>query len=331
MRRQRAIGAFLILLGSVVMLGAAPPMQAAPAFNLKLAFASVPQIPYVADMIAARDLGKRGYNIESVFFPNGNLLVQAMLKDEVQIGQFNPIAAATAIDAGADLMMLMQSLRSHWVLVAPASIASPAQLSGRRIAIHSEKSMSSTVVNVAIEKWRIKNPHILIIPGSPARAQALQSGQVDATSLFLSDAVRLSLQVPGRFHIIADFTDLEVPDAVIVVRQSWAQRVPKALRIILAAILEAHRHVNRDPAYTINQTFELFPQEDKRFADQVVREYIKRQVWVNDGGDFTPAAVARMITFLVEVTHDLPPTATRDPARYADFTPLQDVLREIGR
>lgn len=299
--------------------------------RLGFAFPAVKQIPYANVLLAGQRLEQeKGHEFRPVFLRRPELAVQALLRGDVEMIQVNPVAAAQAIHEGAPLVMLMQPLLNHWVLVAPATVAKPEDLSGRRIAVHSETSMSNTVVKHAIRKHNIRNPQILIIPGSPARAQALQSGQIDATSLFLTDVVRLDLDAPGKFKILATFTDVPAPDAVLVARREWAQQNAQMITDMIGAVLRINRRMTTDTGYAIQRAIALYPDEDQRFIVAAVREYVRRGVWDKNGGDFSPAFISRMIRFLIDETKDLPPAANQPPTRYVDFQPFQSVLAQMG-
>ena len=321
---------FRLGLVMTLALGLLAAPAAAKKSRLVVSYSAVKQLPYAGSLIAWELLRAKGYEVVPTFMPRSELSVQALTQGNSDFAQVNPAAASVAIASGADLAILVALMQSHFTLVTPVSITSPEQLSGKRIAVHSLASMSNTVVQYAIRKYGIKNPNVLIIPGSPARAQALLQGQIDATSLFLTDAVRLELQAPGRFHVLVDFTDLPVPESVLVVRRDWLATHQEEVRDVLRGLLEAHRRITANPGWAVQQAGRLYPEEETAFVEAAVRAYAERRVWDPNGGIRDLEAIRSMVAFL-KSTGDLPASAPDQPEVYADLRPLNAVLSELGR
>jgi ABC-type nitrate/sulfonate/bicarbonate transport system substrate-binding protein len=325
MKRARV----LIWLGVMVVLLLVPP-AAARQSRLVVGFSGVKQLTYAAMLIALERARDRGYEIVPVYFPRPELAVQALIRGETDLARIEPSSVSVAIARGAKLAIVGAAAASQWVLVTPRAVTAPAQLSRRRIAVHSVTSMSNTVVQYAIKKHRIAGPQILVIPGSPARAQALMQGEVDATSLFLTDAIRIEHAAPGRFHVLVDFRDMPMVDSVIAARRDWIPGHREEMEDVLRGLLETHRRIAAGPEWGAARTRQLFPDEDPAFVGAVVRAYIARGVWDQNGGIDQLVATGQMVRLLKEIDA-LPAAAPDGAADYADLAPLQDVLKKIGR
>jgi ABC-type nitrate/sulfonate/bicarbonate transport system substrate-binding protein len=298
--------------------------------RLVYGFAGVKQLHYAANLIALDRMRDRGYETVPVFLPRPELAAQALIRGEVDLARLDPITATTAIARGARLVMISALGTSEWVLVTPKTITAPRQLARKRIAVHSLSSMSNTVVQYAIKKHGIIAPQVLVIPGSPARAQALLQGEIDATSLFLIDAIRLQVLAPDRFHVLIDFKDLPVVDAVVVTRRDWLAAHQVEVEDFLRVLLETHRRIAAGPEWTVARTQTLFPDQDAAFVAAAVRAYVARGIWDPNGGIPGPATIQEMIRFLKSVEM-VPATASEVAEEYADLRPLQAVLSRIGR
>jgi ABC-type nitrate/sulfonate/bicarbonate transport system substrate-binding protein len=309
------------------------PVEAARSARTVVAFGGVRQVPYAATLIALDRLRDRGYHPVPVFMPRTELTVQAVMSGEADFALPDPISAATAIMRGAKIVIVGANASAglgQWALVTPRTITAPAQLSRRRIAVHSLSSVSNTVVQFAIKHHRINGAHVLVIPGSPARAQALLRGEVDATSLFVTDAVRLDLTAPGRFHILMDFKELPLPDSVIIVRREWLATHQGDVEDLLRGLIETHRRIAAGPEWAVARTQQLFPEEDPAFVAAAVRAFVSRGIWDVNGGMTGPAIVQAMLRFLKE-TEALPAGASDQPGDYADLAPIEAVLKRVGR
>jgi ABC-type nitrate/sulfonate/bicarbonate transport system substrate-binding protein len=302
--------------------------------RLVVGFGGVKQVPYTATLIAMERLRDKGYDAVPIFLPQTPLTIQALLRGDIDFGLPDPISAATAIMKGAPIAIVgayaMPGL-GQWVMVAPKSITSPMQLARKRIAVHSLSSVSNMVVQFAIKKHGINNPQVLVIPGSVARAQALLQGEIDATSIFIADAIRLEMLAPGRFHILLDFKDMPVHDSVFVARRDWLNTHPGETEDLLRSLVETHRRMAAGPEWGVARALNLFPDQDPAFVSATVRAFISRGIWdANAGIPSGPDTIRDMIKYLKTI-EALPANASEDPRDYADLTALDRVLAKVGR
>ncbi len=319
--------------GVLVCVLAAMPVTARQN-RLAVGFGGVKQVNHTATLVAMDRLRDRGYDTQPVFIPQTQLTIPAVMRGDIDFGLPDPISAATAILQGAPIAIVgayaMPGL-GQWVLVAPTAFTSPKQLARKRIAVHSLSSVSNMVVQFAIKKYAINNAQVLVIPGSVARAQALLQGQIDATSVFIADAIRLDMLAPGRFHILLDFKDMPVHDSVFVARRDWLATHQDETEDLLRSLIETHRRMAAGPEWGVARALNLFPDEDPAFVTAAVRAFISRGIWdANAGIPNGPDTIRTMIKYLKTV-EALPANASEDPQYYADLTSLDRVLARVGR
>lgn len=325
-RRAGMALAALACLGVLAIPAGAPAQQPASA---KMGYSAQQQIPYAASLVAWQDL--KGVKLEPVFMRTSPLAVQTLLRGDVQMVQTNPVVAFKAITEGAPLTVVSGLMLNDWTIVGRADIAEVRQLAGKQIAVHSESSLSNTVTKYFLKKQNIPGARIIFIAGSPNRAQALRSGQIEATALYITDAVRLSITDPGKFRIVADFSSMtEAIDSVLLVRKDWLAARPREMREILKTLLETHRWMPKRPAEANARVTRIFPTENPAVLSAALEAYLTRGIWHPDGG-ITPNSIRTMVDFFATETGDLPKDVSRDPATFVNFEPLEDVLREIGR
>jgi ABC-type nitrate/sulfonate/bicarbonate transport system substrate-binding protein len=302
--------------------------------RITVGFGGVKQVPHTATLIALERMRDRGYDTHAAFLPQTQLTIQALMRGDIDYGLPDPISAATAILKGAPVTIVgayaMPGL-GQWVMVAPKSIADPKQLARKRIAVHSLSSVSNMVVQFAIKKHGISNPQVLVIPGSVARAQALLQGEIDATSVFIADAIRLDMVAPGRFHILIDFKDMPVHDSVFVARRDWLATHQDETEDLLRSLVETHRRMAAGPEWGVARALNLFPDQDAAFVLATVKAFIARGIWdANAGVPNGSDTIRDMIKYLKSVDA-LPADATEDPRFYADLSAIDRVLARVGR
>jgi ABC-type nitrate/sulfonate/bicarbonate transport system substrate-binding protein len=329
------MGKSWIAFGLAVVLLLLPMMPAAARQNrLAVGFGGVKQIPHMATLVAMERLRDRGYDTVPVFLPQSHLIIQAVLLKELDFGSTAPITVTTAILQGAPITIVgayaMPGL-GQWVLVAPKSIDSPKQLARKRIAVHDLTGISNMVVQFAIKKYGIAGAQVLVIPGSVVRAQALLQGEIDATSIFITDAIRLEMLAPGRFHILVDFKDMPVHDSVFAVRRDWLSTHQEETEDLLRSMVETHRRMAAGPEWAVARALQLFPDQDPAFVTASVRAFISRGIWdANAGMPDGPDTIRNMIKYFKTI-EALPANASEDPRYYADLTYLDRVLAKVGR
>ena len=312
------------------------PMMPAVARQNRLAvgFPGVKQIPHAATLVAMERMRDRGYETVPVFLPQNPLTIQAVLLKELDFGLPDPISAATAILRGLPITIVgaytMPGL-GHWVMVAPKFITSPKQLTRRRIAVHDLTGVSNLVVQFAIKKYGINDAQVLVIPGSVARAQALLQGEIDATSIFITDAIRLDMLAPGRFHILVDFKDMPVHGSVFVARRDWLSTHQEETQDLLHSLVETHRRMAAGPEWAVARALQLFPDEDPAFVKASVRAYISRGIWDANAGMPDGLDTIRTMIKYFKTIEAIPANASEDPRYYADLTCLDGVLAKVGK
>jgi ABC-type nitrate/sulfonate/bicarbonate transport system substrate-binding protein len=328
--RKLRIGVWI---GVALCLLAAVPVTARQN-RLAVGFGGVKQVPHTATLVAMDRLRDRGYETVPVFIPQTQLTIPAVMRGDIDFGLPDPISAATAIMKGAPVAIVgayaMPGL-GQWVMVAPKSITTPKQLARKRIAVHSLSSVSNMVVQFAIKKYSIDNAQVLVIPGSVARAQALLQGEIDATSVFIADAIRLDMVAPGRFHILLDFKDMPVHDSVFVARRDWLAGHMGETEDLLRSLIETHRRMAAGPEWGVSRALNLFQDQDPQFVSATVRAFISRGIWdANAGIPKGFDTIREMIKYLKSI-EALPADAPENPSFYADLTALDHVLTRVGR
>lgn len=291
--------------------------------DLVVAYSSVPQLAYSASRTAWRQMNKEGWEIEEIFVPQNELAIQALVQGEVDLVPTATLTGITAINAGADIVGIVAIARGEWVLVGRDGITTPADLEGRSIAVHSETSVSNLVVQHTLTQEGI-NAEVLMIPGSPARAEALMQGQVDATSLFISDALRLEADSEEPVNIVANYADLPFIDQMLFVRRSFLTDHPREAQAVVEGLLNTYRRFQEDPAWGALQANLLLPETPMALVERVVEVHNEIDVWSPTGGIADYDDFAETIAFLKNAGL-MPADVSDDPMTYVDLSVLEAV------
>lgn len=296
--------------------------QSAPAEDLgtiKIGFASANQPAYGTTLLA--DKTAERFTVKEVFFQNSELAMQGLLQGEVDVLAIGVNGPMLAIAQGADIKMFGVTIGNDWVLVTDDDITSPADLEGKTVAIHSDVSTGTPLLKGTLSDAGVK-ANLVTIPGSPNRAQAMMSGQVDATVLFLSDALSLQDQGAGKFHVLLDYRDVPFASQALVASTSWLADHPDLASAVLQHSVDTANKIKGDQSWASDELAAMFPDDKPDYLKSLVKEYVDRELWVTDGGK----ALFSTLDVAIKTNKELgtlPAEASTDASDYVDLQFLE--------
>lgn len=320
----------LLTLALLAACGPAAPGPAGEASRpvIRVAYNSEADLEDLPSLLAHDILRADGYTVETVFFAQSELGVQALAQGEADFGHgaLRPYWAAVA--EGAEVMTLMEHVANAWSIVSLREVAACADLDGRRLAQHSPGGVSKALSDAYIAQTCPGIETVeLIIPGSGNRAAALLAGEIDATPLELADVVPVLTQGGDRFHVLVRFAEAlpGLKTSGVTVRAAFAREHPQAVADYLRAMLQAQRALAGDPAPLVAAAVEQLGL-DPESAAAIVAAYLEIEAWDPNGG-LDRAGVAESLAFYQQMG-SLPEGLT--PEAVADLSFLEGVLEEIG-
>jgi len=185
---------------------------------------------FQAPVWAPKDLGlmaKYGFNGDVILVSGSVRQIQALQGGSIHFAQVDAATAITAINQGADLVMISGSLNSFpYSFMVQKEIRKPEDLIGKKIGILAVGGATETATILALKAWNVPRQSVTIFPaGDPvARIVALSTKAIDATVLSypdINDAVRIGM------HALADMSEMKeasFPMNVMVARRSFVER-----------------------------------------------------------------------------------------------------------
>ena len=311
--------------------GKAPAEAPAKApVKITVAHSSSASLGDVVEMLAWESLKGKGYEVTPKFLAKPELAVQALTNGDAQFAAISSPTGMAAVQAGAKIKMVLEHKRNEWSMASRAELTDPKQLDGKRVAIHSEGSITNALVKWTNQKYNIK-PTILVIPGSDVRAQALLSGQIDASPLEIQDALGVQAKAPGKFHILIAYSQLfpGLNGTAFWASDDWLAKNPKVVEDLIAANLETRRKAKADPQWLIGEAKRLFPQLDAKLVETVVKAYLQADIW-DVNGNLTPQTADFSLKFYSEAG-SIKGGDLLKPELYYDFGPLDAALKRLGK
>lgn len=237
-----------------------------------------------------------------------------------------------AVEKGATVKGVMELSRPEFVVMAKKEIDSVKGLNGVRLASHSPKATVQSLLEFYLKSQPGVQPNVVFIPeGSPARAEALLRGAVDAAAFDLTAAQVVNERAPGKFHILVDFTDQPVSSSSLVVNADFARKKPEVVQKLVRRLLESYRQGARDPRFWVRERGPYLKEIDDAKLEGQLRALIKI-FDLNGGLDRMrgPGAVENL-SFQVATGNLSGPVSKWKPETFFDVGPLEAVLKDLGK
>ena len=281
-------------------------------------------------MLMAEDaLRGLGYKVDTVAFNESEVSVEAVNKNEAQLGSGSTYTVMQAIQKGGKMKLIADRNSNEWTIASINAISDCNTLNGKRLAIHSEGAVSTAMVNAWLkDKCPQAKPNILVIPGSDKRVAALVAGQIDASPLEFADWIDIQKKAPGRFRLLADLAhDLpKLDSSSIYANQDFLTKNRPALVDFVTELIKADRAVLANP--------DLLKQANKKYnlgndanLDDVIKGYIGINGFDKNGG-FDADKVAYSLDFFTKADQ-LKPGLTLE--QVADVSIINEVLGKLGK
>jgi len=320
------------LVASIVLallLGTPPSARAADALTLLSTVTRVVNLPMLVGLnLLERDDGIK-VTVKDLRTPEAAIL--AVIEGQGQLATgFAPFYPA--VEKGAPLKGILELSRPEFVVMAKKEIATTKALNGVRLASHSPKSTVQSLLEFYLTGQPDVHPDVVFIPeGSPARAEALLRGAVDAAAFDLTAAQVVDARAPGRFHVLIDFTNQPVSSSALVVRGEFAKKHPQVVGKLLRRLVESYREGARDPKFWVRHRGDALKEIDDTTLEAQLRPLVK--VFDLNGGldRLTGPGAMHNLAFQVAAGNLSAPVTKWTPEQFFDAAPLEAVLKELGK
>ena len=321
---------FVLALVALVLCAAGPrPAAAAEELTLLATVTRVVNLPMIVGLRLLEKEDGVKVTVRDLRTPEAVML--AVIDGQGQIGTgFAPFYPA--IEKGASVKGVLELSRPEFVVMAKKEIASVKGLHGVRLASHSPKATVQSLLEFYLKSQPGVTPNVVFIPeGSPARAEALLRGAVDAAAFDLTAAQVVNDRAPGKFHILVDFTNQPVSSSSLVVNGTFARSKPELVQKLVRRMLQSYREGARDPKFWVRERGETL----KEVADAKLESQLRALVKIfdlNGGLDRMrgPGAIENL-SFQVAIGNLTGPLSKWKPETFFDAAPLEAVLKDIGK
>lgn len=322
----------MFVLALVALVGAAVAPRGAGAAEELTLLATVTRVVNVPMIVGLRLLEKEdGVKVTVKDLRSPEAVMLAVIEGQGQAATgFAPFYPA--IEKGAPVKGVMELSRPEFVVMAKKEIASVKALNGVRLASHSPKATTQSLLEFFLQSHPDVKPNVVFIPeGSPARAEALLRGAVDAAAFDLTAAQVVNERAPGKFHILIDFTDQPLSSSSLVMNGDFMKKKPELVQKLVRRIVQSYREGAKDPKFWVRERGQTLKEIDDAKLEGQLRALVKI-FDLNGGLDRMrgPGAIENL-GFQVATGNLSAPASKWKPEQFFDVAPLEAALKELGK
>jgi NitT/TauT family transport system substrate-binding protein len=280
-------------------------------------------------LMALDSLKEQGYTVQVVTLASADLINEALIRGDIEVGSASTSFAISAIAKGADLRMIVGRANMTFNLITQSRILTCRDLTGKALSFSSRQAVGYIMYDAYLKQHCAGvAPQIVLTSESQNRVAALTANQVDGAYLELEDWVTLQRRAPGKFHILLDFAKEfpQVQYTALSIRREWAKQNPETVKDYVLALLTAERTVMSVPG-ALQDGIVKYLSRDSAQAQELAAAYISAGAWDVNGG-LTRDNLGTTLEFLA--SSGLVPQDTKVD-NVADLSYLNAVLDKIGR
>lgn len=247
------------------------------------------------NLIAFERAKARGVNAEAISLQSDDLVFQAVLNGQVEIGVGSAYAALQTLGADAPVRNFYQLKKLGFLCVVNKNkIKSWKDLDGKPITIHARGSGTEAISYYMEKVHDIKFSELSFVPGSEVRGIALMRGTIDATFLDITNTRLVLASDPEKFGILA-LGDVDGSDSLLFARSDFLKERAGDIQILLEELMRSAREINADPTLPakLREKMGLLPDLPKELVDEITPYFetaVRQGMFAEDGGGL-PAAL----------------------------------------
>jgi ABC-type nitrate/sulfonate/bicarbonate transport system substrate-binding protein len=271
----------IAVVAALVLAMAVAPARAADPVKLTLV-STVTRIPNVPMLVGLKLLEQDGIQVAVKDVRASEAAVVAVADGQGEMGVgFAPFFPA--VEKNAKIVAVMEMSRPEAVIMAKKEISQPSELTGVKLGSHSPKGSMQVLLETFLQQHPDAKPNVVFVPeGSPARAQALLQGGLDAAVFDLTAANLVESKAPGKFRVIADFTSYPLSNSFLIVNTDFVKKRPDLVQKVVNRLVDSYRRGIADPGFWAREGQSFFKDVPPATLEKQLHAIAK--IFDRDGG-----------------------------------------------
>ena len=276
----------------------------------------------LVNLIAFERAKERGVKAEAISLQSDDLVFQAVLNGQVEVGVGSAYAAIQTLGADSPVRNFYQLKKLGFLCVVNKNkIKSWQDLDGQPITIHARGSGTEAISYYMQALHGIEFSEMSFVPGSEVRGVALRKGTIDATFLDITNTRLVLAEDPDKFGILP-LGDVDGSDSLLFARSDFLSDRAGDMQILLEELMRSAREINADPTLParLREEMGLLPDLPQELVDEITPYYetaVKQGMFAEDGGGL-PAALGDF-DFLIASGGLKGPASSLNPENFWNF------------
>ncbi len=276
----------------------------------------------LVNLIAFERAKERGVKAEAISLQSDDLVFQAVLNGQVEVGVGSAYAAIQTLGAESPVRNFYQLKKLGFLCVVnKEKIKSWKDLDGQPITIHARGSGTEAISYYMQALHDIEFSEMSFVPGSEVRGVALRKGTIDATFLDITNTRLVLAEDPDKFGILP-LGDVDGSDSLLFARSDFLSDRAGDVQILLEELMRSARQINADPTLParLRDEMGLLPDLPQELVDEITPYYetaVKQGMFAEDGGGL-PAALGDF-EFLIASGGLKGPASSLNPENFWNF------------
>ena len=276
----------------------------------------------LVNLIAFERAKERGVKAEAISLQSDDLVFQAVLNGQVEVGVGSAYAAIQTLGAESPVRNFYQLKKLGFLCVVnKEKIKSWKDLDGQPITIHARGSGTEAISYYMQALHDIEFSEMSFVPGSEVRGVALRKGTIDATFLDITNTRLVLAEDPDKFGILP-LGDVDGSDSLLFARSDFLSDRAADMQILLEELMRSARQINADPTLParLRDEMGLLPDLPQELVDEITPYYetaVKQGMFAEDGGGL-PAALGDF-EFLIASGGLKGPASSLNPENFWNF------------
>jgi NitT/TauT family transport system substrate-binding protein len=258
-----------------------------------------PDLTTVPILAAVDTVRQAGHQVEVVELAEPELAIEGLAKGDYAISAEATSPALIAIEQDAPIKIIADVVGNQWAIYGKPGISSCDDLSGRPFGIFSEGAVATAITKDWVDSTcdEGKRPDYLTIGGSDVRAQALVTGQIDATPLELSDVVALESSGASGFAEVVNFAEKmpHLHPQTVYANAEFLTEHRDVAQAFVTALVQEHARINADPQHLADLATKHLPEEEPATVARIAERYVEARLF--DAAALTEQNVQGTINF----------------------------------
>lgn len=324
---RRALFTTFIGLAFMACLGTAQAQQK----KIRILFGEALSTDTLPVMIALERAKEKGVDSEVTFMAHEELVIQAVINGQADLGIGTPYAVIQK--SKAPLRLLFQGTRLVFFPVVDKSYKTWKDLNGQPFVFQGRGSGTEAIGNIIAKKEGIQFGERSYVPGSENRIIAMMKGQIKATIVDLANKNTLMEKGGDKFRVLPSVSSPATDDAIFG-NLNWIKSNEKQVDIIVTELLRFWQEMNVDPSIVERERVKrnLMADQPKEVLTGITKFFTtatKEGVYAPYGGS---AEIAKSdIEFYVEAGQLKGPAANLKIEDFWYLAPIEKAHKALGK